>query len=137
MAVSVTCVDCVAEGVTTVRPTPHGGPRSPRCVTHQRARNKAASATAHASRIQRTYGITGADYDRLKEAQGGVCAICQRATGATRRLSVDHDHKTGVVRGILCRPCNSMIGDARDRPEFFDRAAQYLRTPPATLFLEE
>ena len=131
------CKDCAAEGVRTVRPAPYGGPRSPRCATHHRARQKASRAAAHASRIQRVYGLTGDEYDRLKAAQGGVCAICCRATGATRRLSVDHDHQTEAVRGLLCRPCNDVLGHARDNPEFFDRAAQYLRTPPASLFLEE
>ena len=144
MAKSVTprCIDCVRDHQKspgskepTWRPAPYGGPRSPRCATHHRARQKDARAAEHASRIQRVYGITGADYDRLKEAQGGVCAICRRATGATRRLSVDHDHVTGSVRGIVCRPCNDLLGHARDDPAFFDRAAQYLRTPPASLFL--
>jgi hypothetical protein len=46
-------------------------------------------------------------------------------------LSVDHDHKTLLVRGLLCRPCNDLLGHARDDPEFFTRAKVYLEKPPA------
>ena len=70
-------------------------------------------------------------YDQLKEAQGGVCAICQKATGVRKKLAVDHDHKTEHVRGLLCGPCNKLLGFARDNPEFFRRAANYLENPPA------
>jgi hypothetical protein len=60
-----------------------------------------ASSAAHASRIEKEYGITGEEYDALLRAQGGVCFICQRKP-RTKRLAVDHDHKTGEVRGLLC-----------------------------------
>lgn len=76
------------------------------------------------------------DYDRLYAAQDGRCAICRRATGKTRRLSVDHDHATGKVRGLLCRPCNQMLGHARDEELFFMRAWLYLNDPPADSVLE-
>ncbi|MGW6260343.1 endonuclease VII domain-containing protein [Streptomyces sp. NPDC055085] len=79
------------------------------------------------------------EYEALYRGQNGLCAICERATGKTRRLSVDHDHKCcpgGVscgwcVRGLLCRPCNDLLGRARDQREFFARAIRYLQTPPA------
>jgi hypothetical protein len=86
--------------------------------------------------VIRTYGLAPGDYDRLYGSQNGTCALCLRATGKSKRLAVDHDHKTGAVRGLLCGPCNKLIGHARDEPEFFDRAAEYLRNPPATM-LEE
>ncbi len=89
-----------------------------------------AATKAHRARIAKVYGIAPDDYDRLYFAQDGRCAICRRATGKTRRLSVDHDHKTGRVRGLLCRPCNDVLGHARDEPEFFTRAYQYLDNPP-------
>lgn len=54
------------------------------------------------------YKITVEDYDRLLKEQGGGCAICgYKPTG--RRLSVDHNHKTGKVRGLLCMLCNKFI----------------------------
>jgi recombination endonuclease VII len=100
-----------------------------RCgIEARRARSKGA----HSRAIEQRYGITGETYDRLYELQGGRCAICRRSTGRTRRLAVDHDHKTTLVRGLLCRPCNSMLGLARDDPEFFRRAIDYLAQPPMT-----
>ncbi|WP_228845651.1 endonuclease VII domain-containing protein [Mycobacteroides abscessus] len=80
----------------------------------------------------KTYGITAEQYDLIKWRQGGKCAICQRATGAKKNLAVDHDHKTGLVRGALCTMCNKYIlGHARDDIEFFHRAIEYLKNPPA------
>lgn len=92
---------------------------------------KARKAAAHEKRVQDTYGLAPGDYERLYALQGERCYICQRANGRSRKLSVDHDHKTGKVRGLLCRPCNSMLGHGRDNPTMFYRAAEYLRFPPA------
>jgi hypothetical protein len=86
--------------------------------------------------VAKVYGIQPDDYDKMYAAQAGKCAICRRATGLTRRLSVDHDHATGKVRGLLCRVCNDMLGHARDDIEFFARAMQYLNDPPANSILE-
>jgi len=96
------CVDCTAEGVTTQRKTPHPGPR---CVTHHRAKRADRRDAAWEQRILATYGITAEEYWRIYELQGGCCYICQRATGVRKRLSVDHCHETGLVRGLLCTLC--------------------------------
>ena len=53
-------------------------------------------------------GITDADYQLLLAAQGGHCALCPN-TPKTRRLHVDHDHRTGKVRGLLCHRCNRAL----------------------------
>ena len=84
-------------------------------------------------RLQRLYGITAAQYDALLAYQGGVCAVCDKPPGKTR-LNVDHDHKTGLVRGLLCWQCNRrVIADHRDPDGTFllRQAAQYLEVPPA------
>lgn len=67
--------------------------------------------------LKRVYKITLEDYQELFEVQGGVCAICHHSetnldpkSGLTRYLAVDHDHKTGRVRGLLCRRCNQVLG---------------------------
>lgn len=91
---------------------------------------KERSRGAHARAIFTRYGITGEDYNRLYEFQQGKCALCRWATGKTRRLSVDHDHRTGLVRGLLCRPCNDLLGFIRDNPEYFRRGIDYLDAPP-------
>jgi recombination endonuclease VII len=110
------------------RAAPHPGPR---CATHHRNRQAEVKYNAWAKRLEKVYDITAERYFDLLQSQGGMCHICQRATGKTRRLSVDHDHKTGLIRGLLCRPCNDMLGHARDDAAFFLRAAMYLNHSPA------
>ncbi|AZM51824.1 recombination endonuclease VII [Streptomyces sp. WAC 01529] len=119
------CKDCPED---SKRPAPYPGPR---CATCHRAVKKRRREAAHELAVQNTYGLAAGDYAKLYRLQGGRCAICRRATGATRRLSVDHDHASGAVRGLLCRPCNSMLGHARDELDFFIRAHHYLFNPPA------
>lgn len=90
----------------------------------------------HAEWILRTYGITAAQYQAIYELQGGRCYICQRASGKRKRLSVDHDHKTGRVRGLLCTPCNrDVLGHLRDSVDALQRAVTYLLLPPADAVL--
>ena len=71
-------------------------------------------------------GIPLAEYDALLAAQGGGCAICGNAP-KTRRLHVDHDHKTGAVRGVLCFNCNQALGNSRDDVIVLQRLITYLR----------
>lgn len=79
------------------------------------------------------YDLTTDAYDTMLRGQGGVCAVCQkpeteidRRTGAVISLSVDHDHATGAVRGLLCRRCNVGIGAFADNPVVLRSAASYL-----------
>lgn len=88
------------------------------------------------ARKLRSYGLTQLQYDGMLEAQGGCCAIClqpERArdgtTGKTRRLSVDHCQKTGVVGGLLCSACNLAIGLVGDDIAALARAIEYLSAP--------
>ena len=103
----------------------------PRCATCQRARKKALSEASWTRGIMARYGLTPEQYWALYEAQGGVCYICERATGKVRRLAVDHDHATGYVRGLLCKPCNSVLAHLRDDVLAAYRLSMYLRYPPA------
>lgn len=82
---------------------------------------------------KKTFSITLSEKQELIEFQGGGC-ICAEWTGyngASRALSTDHDHKTGVVRGALCKHCNDLLGRVRDDPRYFRRMAAYLENPPA------
>ena len=76
---------------------------------------------------QRLYGITLAEYDAMLEAQGGVCAICGMTPEENKaRLSVDHDHETREIRGLLCSGCNWGLGMFRDNPNHLYSAVEYL-----------
>lgn len=129
------CKDCLSDpesatsrGTVKPRPAKYMGPR---CLEHHR-KEKARIKLVNAERASiKVYGMASGDYDRLYEYQNGRCAICQTATGKVRRLAREHRHSDGRLRGLCCKTCNRIIGIARDNPEWFDRAAAYLRDPPA------
>ena len=77
------------------------------------------------SRLRKTYGISLADYNRMLKAQGGGCAICGRRP-QTRALDVDHSHRTGRVRGLLCHRDNRGLVWFADDPARLKAAARYL-----------
>lgn len=73
--------------------------------------------------LRRRYGIGEKEFQELLAEQGGVCAVC----GAEDPQHLDHDHRTGWVRGILCFNCNGGLGQFRDSPTRLARAITYLR----------
>ena len=84
------------------------------------------------------YGISQDDYDRLFAEQGGVCAICRKPETAKDRLgrtrtnlSVDHDHRTGAIRGLLCHHCNAALGHVDDDLELLRSLVAYLEASNA------
>lgn len=79
------------------------------------------------------YDLTLEEYKSMFEKQCGVCAICGSAetvidkqTGKIHTLCVDHCHKTGKVRGLLCHKCNSLLGYANDNVNILQKAQEYL-----------
>lgn len=76
----------------------------------------------------KSYGITVAQYKQMLEEQKGLCAICGEPDPDGKRLSIDHDHDTGTVRGLLCNKCNLGLGYFRDSAKRLARAAIYLET---------
>lgn len=89
---------------------------------------KVPEAHTYDSYLQRNYGITLEDYEKLWKAQGHVCAICLQECNRSNstRLCVDHCHKTGRVRGLLCFNCNVGLGKFKDDPELLQAALIYL-----------
>jgi hypothetical protein len=88
--------------------------------------------------LKKAHGITIEDFERMMDAQGGICAICgrsehRRSTSASQayRLAVDHCHAGNGIRGLLCSFCNHAIGYLEDSPALLQRAIDYLRDPPA------
>jgi hypothetical protein len=75
----------------------------------------------------RRFGIGMSEYLEMAERQGRVCAICKKECETGMWLAVDHDHKTNVVRGLLCFKCNTGLGHFDDDPERLKLAAEYIR----------
>ncbi len=116
------------------------------CKAHMRARAKSTRKKASYPRRQRAfflfwkYGLTEGEFAQLMGLQDGKCAVCRVAHTAVKRpghtrcghknygLVVDHDHRTGVVRGLLCDRCNRAIGLLEDDAALLKSAADYLST---------
>jgi hypothetical protein len=81
--------------------------------------------------LRDSFGLSLDEYNRMFEAQQGKCAICnqpetQMRKGKLKTLAVDHNHKSGAIRGLLCFDCNTGIGKLKDDPQILRLAAQYL-----------
>lgn len=71
------------------------------------------------------HGVSDKEYQQMLIDQSGVCAICKTPSSG-RALGLDHDHKTGAVRGLLCLHCNTGIGNFRDDIDLLDAARKYI-----------
>lgn len=81
--------------------------------------------------LRREYGLTLEDYTSLLQKQQGLCAICLQPDPARKGstyFAVDHCHKTGIIRGLLCSRCNRALGFFKDDPDIMARAITYIRT---------
>ncbi len=83
------------------------------------------------SQLVKNFGIDLNDYIRMAVVQENKCAICgqpetQERGGKVKALAVDHDHKTGAVRGLLCSDCNTALGKFRDDQSVLTSAIAYL-----------
>lgn len=90
----------------------------------QREKNKNPETRAKKNKYQITnrFGLLSEQYDGFINRQQGRCAICDVLTP----LAVDHDHVTGKIRGMLCRPCNVALGMLKDSPDILERARDYI-----------
>lgn len=101
--------------------------------THKRWRDSSRGIEWRLRKTCRKYSMTLEDYDVLHEAQGYVCAICEKPetrlgslSGEVQRLSIDHCHRTGRIRGLLCAKCNLGIGHFEDDVPRLKRIVEYL-----------
>lgn len=80
------------------------------------------------SSIKKKFGISVEQYNQMFAAQSGTCAICSRHQSQFKtRLAVDHNHKTGEVRGLLCDPCNRAIGLLQESEQSLLKAVEYIK----------
>jgi len=98
-----------------------------RSITHsepdQERNREAVRRYTHKTR----YGLTEIEYDRLLEKGQGRCMACGQLPTGKKGLHVDHDHKTGKIRGLLCHQCNIALGMAGDNPKRLLMLYSYLR----------
>ena len=78
-------------------------------------------------RLMRNYGLTLEKFDELLTSQNGVCKICLKTCSTNPHLSVEHNHKTGKVRGLVCHKCNQIIRLFDEQPEVMQRIMEYLK----------
>ena len=78
--------------------------------------------------LKRNYGITLDEHTQMYGEQNGVCAVCEKpGDGKWKKLCVDHDHKTGKVRQLLCRNCNMILGQVDDDANHLRKLTAYLQ----------
>lgn len=105
-------------------------------VRHQRwCHTEAGFESQRRRRLRKEYGITLEDFNKMMELQSNVCAICEkpetrlvggRDHGKVDSLSVDHDHGTGHIRGLLCHACNRLLCNSCDNVSLLAKAIDYL-----------
>lgn len=112
-----------------------------------RARRRASyrknyERTTRPYKLRINFGLSETEYEQILADQHEKCAICGRTTSEinhltrngskTKRLSVDHDHTTGQVRGLLCSNCNKGLGNFQDNPALLAVALEYLQRAAST-----
>jgi len=109
-----------------MRPLARYQPRRATCRDCVNAAVRASGRKTYSTDYQRFYdhGMTREAFDATVQQQGDVCAICGRPPS---KFVVDHDHRTGAIRGLLCGPCNRALGHLQDQPGLCRAAAEYLR----------
>lgn len=73
------------------------------------------------------FGITLEDYNYMLKNQKGKCNICNQECKTYSRLAVEHCHKTGVIRGLVCSKCNAGLGFYNDNIELHEKAIKHLK----------
>lgn len=126
---------CAVCGPVDVQVPRSGSGRGVKCGNRHRANRRASDARRQRKlppdayrrkMLRRQYGLSPEQYADMLAFQGGGCAICFAPQSGPRALSVDHDHSTGHVRGILCRACNTALGFLNDDPARLWAAIAYL-----------
>lgn len=107
-----------------------------KCYQRLRRATMPAGKRLEARRLSnlQSYGLSPDNFDQLWQAQSGCCGVCSRALVMGGRFNasvfVDHDHKTGRVRGLLCMRCNTVLGFLEDSALLCLAAVNYLDKEP-------
>jgi hypothetical protein len=98
------------------------------CLNESRRKWREAHPDRHKARhVKNRYGIALDEYEAMAQRANGKCPICKEPPPPPfKAFDLDHDHETGKVRGLLCRPCNLALGGARDNPTILRALADYI-----------
>jgi hypothetical protein len=128
-----TCAKCGRTQPTEAFPkkgkTHHGSDRYSYC-------RPCTSEYQRVNKLRTIFNLTEEDYEAMLAYQNGKCAICVRPPGKNR-LAVDHEHATGLIRGLVCWSCNRGLGYWADSIDRLAYAAAYIHHPPAVRALGE
>lgn len=110
------------------------GGKPARVKPYQKRKSNLWSDHNHLKALEQRYGITPEEYQAMCDVNHGRCTICDKQPhieyadrhARIQRLNVDHDHKTGAVRGLLCQPCNGRVAFAGDNIEEIRRLLAYV-----------
>lgn len=91
----------------------------------RRAYNKSHPEKHRGRQYKKKYGISLQEYNSLLISQGGVCKSCG-SPPSRRNLDIDHDHSTGMIRGLLCSNCNTALGLLKEDPLRIKKLLEYL-----------
>lgn len=131
--------EAIREGLTTYftgNPCPYGHidfiyVSSGTCRTCQRERSREYGRKNIIRMIDkqrvRIYGITAEEYKNLIQTQNNKCLCCEEAFNDELSPHLDHNHKTGKIRGVLCHKCNTGLGLFDENPDKLNKAIEYLR----------
>jgi hypothetical protein len=102
--------------------TPDGLQYPCKSCDNKKRKSKPFRKYSYSRKLQEKYKLSVNEYERMLHDQKGMCLICLE----NKPLVVDHDHKTGQVRGLLCQTCNSGLGMFKDSIDYLKGAIDYL-----------
>jgi len=98
-----------------------------RNYSNERSKDPKVKEKKRSEGLKRKFNLTLEEYDRIFDSQNGKCSICGSSnSGRTGNFCIDHNHKTGKVRGLLCHNCNLMIGNSGDSIYILLNGIKYL-----------
>lgn len=126
-----TCKKCMNEKpiecFSTHNGIPNARPRCRECCSKEKRIERRKNPEKHLSyKYKNKFGLTIEDFKILLCRQGNKCAICNRDHQYYKKFCIDHDHETGMIRGILCWNCNVGLGHFKDSTENLKGALRYL-----------
>ena len=99
------------------------------CHYKHKKENPNTPKQTKATKLKLRYGLTYEEWEKIREEEGHACMICSITENELGKvLDVDHCHSTGKARGVLCNPCNNMLGRAKDNINLLKAAVTYLET---------